>query len=120
LRISFTLPWQLQKRGEVPYQDDEHQGNENRFGAILRRRRRVSLVLSGIVVAGYAGLILLMAFASDRLGAPLTPGCAVTVGIFWGFVYALVALAAMGVYVWWRTANGEAEAGQGMGPGADE
>ena len=69
----------------------------------IRKRQRFGFALAGLVTAGYAALILLIAFLPEILARPVAPGRALTNGLLWGIVYSLSTIVVMGVYVRHRT-----------------
>jgi len=74
----------------------------------IRKRQRFGFVLVGLVTAGYAALVLLIAFLPDVLARPVGPGRALTHGLLWGMVFAVSTIVAMGLYVRHRTGSGDA------------
>jgi uncharacterized membrane protein (DUF485 family) len=76
-----------------------------KFLELERKRSRFSWGLSAAMLVIYYGYILLVGFAPDVLGRPLSPGSATTVGMPIGVGVILAAVLLTGVYVW--RANGE-------------
>jgi len=74
-----------------------------RLRRLVRQRQRLQLLLALILICGYLGLILAMAFAPSLLAVTTRPGGNITGGLYWSFLYSLVTLLIMGIYVWWRT-----------------
>jgi uncharacterized membrane protein (DUF485 family) len=72
------------------------------LSAIARKRWRVSLALTGIMLVIYFGFIALIAFAKDSLGTLLVPG--LSVGILLGALVIAAAWLLTWRYVRW--ANG--------------
>jgi uncharacterized membrane protein (DUF485 family) len=77
------------------------------FHALVARRSRFAWVLSALMAAIYFGFILLVAFAPDVLGAPISEGVT-TVGIPLGIGVILAAFVLTGIYV--HRANSEFDA----------
>ena len=70
----------------------------------IRNRRRFGVILAGIVTAAYAVIVLLIAFLPDVLARPVAAGRALTHGLLWSIAFALLSVAAMGLFVRHRTA----------------
>jgi uncharacterized membrane protein (DUF485 family) len=62
-------------------------------------RRRVTGILTGIMMILYFGFILLVAFDKPLMSSQLVPG--LSVGILLGVLVILSAWVLVGVYVWW-------------------
>lgn len=75
------------------------------FRELVEKRQRFATILSLIVLVIYVGFILLIAFAPNWLGTPVSPGSSVTRGIPIGVGVILISFILTGVYVW--RANGE-------------
>ncbi len=73
-----------------------------RFHDLVERRSRFAWLLTAIMVGTYFGFILAVAFVPAWLALPLAGG-PMTVGMGFGLVVALVAVALTGLYV--RRAN---------------
>jgi len=71
----------------------------------IRKRQRFGFVLAGLISGGYALLILLIAFMPELLARPVVPGRVLTHALSWSFLFALLTVAAMGLFVRHRTAN---------------
>lgn len=69
----------------------------------IRRRQRFGFALAGLVSAGFSVIVLLMAFWPVVLSRPVIAGHAMTHGLFWGLLFALLTIVAMGLYVRHRT-----------------
>ncbi|EXU77379.1 MULTISPECIES: DUF485 domain-containing protein [Erwinia] len=76
-----------------------------RFKELVRKRQNFATLLSVIMLILYVGFILLIAFAPDWLGTPLSAGSHVTRGIPIGVGLIVVSFLLTGIYVW--RANGE-------------
>ena len=75
------------------------------FRQLVRKRQRFATLLSLIMLVLYIGFILLIAFAPDWLGTPLSAGTHVTRGIPIGIGLIVISFLLTGLYVW--RANGE-------------
>ncbi|WP_271299983.1 DUF485 domain-containing protein [Sphingomonas sp. CV7422] len=69
-----------------------------RYIALVRRRRRFTWGLTGVMLAAYLGFILLIAFDKALLARPIGQGVT-SVGIVVGFGVILLAIALTGLYV---------------------
>ena len=76
-----------------------------RFSELARKRRRLSLTLTALVLACYYALMMLVAFAPDTLHKPLAEGGTLTVGIPIGAVIIIGSWLLTGWFV--ARANGE-------------
>ena len=71
-----------------------------KYAELVRRRSRLALLLSVIVLAIYYGFILVIAFAPKLLGMPISDGSVATVGFPIGVGVILSAIALTGIYVY--------------------
>ncbi len=69
------------------------------FEHFARARRRLSLLLSSVMLAIYFGFILSVAFAKRFMGSTLVPG--LSWGILLGALVIAAAFALTGIYVRW-------------------
>lgn len=76
-----------------------------KFAVLVSRRRNLAFALSGIVLAGYFGLVLTLAFNPSWLAAPLWTGSATTVGVPLVAGLFILSWILMGIYV--RRANND-------------
>jgi uncharacterized membrane protein (DUF485 family) len=67
--------------------------------ALARRRWRIALTLTGLMLVTYFGFVLLVAYDKPLLGELVVPG--LSVGILLGALVILVAWALTGFYVRW-------------------
>jgi len=72
---------------------------DDKLAALARRRWRVALVLTTVMLVTYFGFILSVAYARERLGQLIVPG--LSVGIAAGAAVILVAFVLTGLYVRW-------------------
>lgn len=70
------------------------------FQALERRRSRFAWTLSGLILVGYFGLVLLIAFAPQLLAVPLGPDTVITRALPLGAGVMVLALACTAVFVW--------------------
>ncbi|PZP40655.1 MAG: hypothetical protein DI585_00050 [Pseudomonas fluorescens] len=66
---------------------------------LVTRRRRISIVMSLIMLVAYVAFILLIAFDPKLLGTPIAEGSPITLGIPLGLGLILLAMALTGIYV---------------------
>ena len=78
--------------------------SDPRYQRLVRRRGRLSWLLTALMLAAYLGFILLVAFAKPLLARPIAGG-ATTLGIPLGLGVIAVAIVLTGFYV--RRANAE-------------
>jgi len=71
-----------------------------RYHALARERSLLGGILSAIVLIFFGGFILMMGFARDFLGTPLSEHSAISIGFPIGFAVALVGMICSGFYVW--------------------
>lgn len=76
-----------------------------RFKELVQKREKFAWLLSLIMLVLYYGFILLIAFAPEWLGTPLSEGSSVTRGIPLGIGLIIVSFVLTGIYVY--RANGE-------------
>jgi uncharacterized membrane protein (DUF485 family) len=72
---------------------------DDKLAALARRRWRVALVLTSVMLVTYFGFILSVAYARERLGQLIVPG--LSVGIAAGAAVIMVAFVLTGLYVRW-------------------
>ncbi|AFJ48686.1 DUF485 domain-containing protein [Shimwellia blattae] len=75
------------------------------FRELVAKRQGFACILSLIVLVIYIGFILLISFAPEWLGTPISPGSSVTRGIPLGVGIIIISFILTGIYVW--RANGE-------------
>lgn len=78
-----------------------------KFKELTRKRGRLAVVLSLIVLGGYYALMMAVAFAPDVLRQPLAEGSMISVGFPISAVVIIVSWLLTGVYSYF--ANGEFE-----------
>ena len=78
------------------------------FKQLVAKRERFAWLLSAIMLGLYVTFILLIAFAPQLLGTPISAGSVTTWGIPMGVGLILSAFILTGIYV--RRANGEFDA----------
>lgn len=66
---------------------------------LVRRRRKLSLQLSAVMLVAYVGFILLIAFNPALLGTPIATGSPITLGIPLGLGLIILAMVITGIYV---------------------
>jgi uncharacterized membrane protein (DUF485 family) len=81
-------------------QDDEHR-------KVIARRWRIGAALTGVMMAGYFGFILLVAFAKPLAGTLLADG-RVSVGIVIGACVIVLAPVRTAIYVRWANRHYDA------------
>lgn len=69
------------------------------YQQLVHRRRRLSLLLSLVMLVTYVGFILLIAFKPGLLGTPIAEGSPITFGIPLGIGLILLAMVITGIYV---------------------
>lgn len=69
-----------------------------KFQLLVKRRGRLALVLSTIVLVGYYAFMMVVAFAPNLLSAPLGEGATLTVGVPVGAAIIVVSWLLTGVY----------------------
>jgi uncharacterized membrane protein (DUF485 family) len=69
------------------------------YQQLVKTRRRLSVVLSLVMLASYVSFILLIAFKPTLLGTPIAAGSPITIGIPLGLGLILLAMVLTGVYV---------------------
>jgi uncharacterized membrane protein (DUF485 family) len=73
------------------------------FEAIARRRWRLALSLTAVMIATYFGFILLVAYEKPMLGTLVVPG--LSWGILLGALVIVVAWLITGIYVRWANVH---------------
>jgi uncharacterized membrane protein (DUF485 family) len=81
--------------------------NNPKFHELVRKRSRLALILSVIVLAAYYGFMMVVAFAPHLLHAPLTQGASLTIGVPVGAGIIVVSWLLTGLYSYF--ANGAFE-----------
>lgn len=76
-----------------------------KFKALELRRGRFAAILSAIVLVGYYGFMMIVAFAPSILHKPMSEGSVMTVGFPVGVAIIVISWLLTGLYVW--RANGE-------------
>jgi uncharacterized membrane protein (DUF485 family) len=74
--------------------------NEQSLRALAARRFRLAIILTAVMMAGYFGFILLIAFNKPLMGKLLADG-QVSLGILLGAAVILLAPILTGIYVRW-------------------
>jgi uncharacterized membrane protein (DUF485 family) len=69
------------------------------YQELVRRRSSLGWMLSAIMLVIYFGFILLVAFAKDFLGTPISEGSVTTIGIPIGLFVIVSAFVLTGIYV---------------------
>jgi len=69
-----------------------------KFQVLVKRRGRLALLLSAVVLVAYYSFMMVVAFAPDLLRAPLGEGDALTVGVPVGVAIIVVSWLLTGVY----------------------
>ncbi|RYG59664.1 MAG: DUF485 domain-containing protein [Alphaproteobacteria bacterium] len=69
------------------------------YHELVRRRQKLSILLSLIMLVSYVGFILLIAFKPTLLGTPIAEGSPITLGIPIGLGLILLAMGITGIYV---------------------
>ncbi|MHA6723468.1 DUF485 domain-containing protein [Sphingomonas sp. RS2018] len=77
----------------------ERLGDDPRYRRLVRRRGRLGVTLTAIVMVAYLGFILLVAFDKTLLGRSLSGG-ATTLGIPIGLGVIAIAILSTGFYVY--------------------
>lgn len=78
-----------------------------KFHRLVKRRGRLALSLSVIVLGAYYALMMVVAFAPDLLRAPVAEGSVISIGLPVSAVVIVVSWLLTGVYSYF--ANGEFE-----------
>jgi uncharacterized membrane protein (DUF485 family) len=83
-------------------QDDVLQKIKNnpKYHELVKKRQRLGWTLAILMLAIYYGFILLVAYAKDFLGTPVSEGAVMTIGIPIGIGVILCAFVLTGIYVW--------------------
>ena len=69
------------------------------FIALVKKRRKFSLILTAIILGVYFGFILTIAYAPSIFGTPLFEGSVTTLGIPVGVGVIFIAFILTGIYV---------------------
>lgn len=69
------------------------------YAELVHRRRRLSVLLSLVMLVAYVGFILLIAFKPALLGTPIAAGNPITLGIPLGLGLIILAMVITGIYV---------------------
>lgn len=86
----------------------ERLADVSRYRRLVRRRGRLGVALTGIMLVAYLGYVLLVAFDKSLLARPLAGG-ATSVGIPIGLGVILLAIALTGFYVYRANREFDAE-----------
>ncbi len=86
----------------------ERLAEDPRYRRLVRRRGRLGLVLTAIMLVAYLGFVLLVAFDKPLLARSLTGG-ATSLGIPLGLGVILLAIALTGLYVYRANREFDAE-----------
>jgi len=81
---------------------------DDAFQALVKQRRRFSLILTGIILLVYFSFILTLAYAPCVFATPLYKGGVTSIGIPVGIGIIIIAFALTGIYV--RKANTDFDA----------
>ena len=73
--------------------------NNPHYTELVHRRRRLSVLLSLVMLVSYVGFILLIAFKPSLLGTPVAEGSPITLGIPLGLGLIVLAMVITGIYV---------------------
>jgi uncharacterized membrane protein (DUF485 family) len=77
--------------------------HDQELRVIVRRRWRIALALTAVMLVVYFGFVLLTALAKELMGRQIVPG--LSVGILLGAGVIVAAFALTGVYVRWANAH---------------
>lgn len=72
-----------------------------KFVAMVQGRRRVTRVLSWLVLSVFAVYTLSMIYTPELLGRPIMAGSAVTIGVAFSFFFIVFGVVLSGYYTWW-------------------
>ena len=86
----------------------EHMRSNPKFQSLVRTRGRFAGILSAIVLAGFYGFVMLVAFKPALLGTPVREGAALTIGVAMGLTIFVSFWLLTALYV--RRANTEFDA----------
>jgi uncharacterized membrane protein (DUF485 family) len=78
---------------------EQVKGNQ-KFYQLVVSRSRLAWGLSSIIFVVYFSFILLIAFAPDFLGRPISEGSFITIGIPVGVLIIVLSFVLTGIYVW--------------------
>ena len=73
------------------------------FNALIRKRLRVCLALSIIMVGFYSSFYLCMAYLPGFMATPVSSTSGITIGLCYGIASMLLAAVLSGCYAWWST-----------------
>lgn len=73
--------------------------NDPAYQRLVATRKRLSVLLSGVMLVAYVAFILAIAFKPAALGTPIAVGSPITVGLPIGIGLILLAFGLTGVYV---------------------
>jgi len=73
------------------------------FNALIRKRLRVCIALSAIMVGFYSSFYLCMAYLPGFMASRISDASVVTVGLIYGIASMLLAVVLSGYYAWWST-----------------
>ncbi len=73
------------------------------FKALIRKRLRMCLALSIIMVGFYSSFYLCMAWLPGFMASRISDASVVTVGLCYGIASMLLAVVLSGYYAWWST-----------------
>lgn len=69
-----------------------------KFQTLVKRRGRLALILSALVLVAYYSFMMIVAFAPNLLHTPLSEGSALTIGVPVGAAIIVVSWLLTGVY----------------------
>ncbi len=75
--------------------------------SVARKRWRVGIALTGVMVVVYFGFVALVAYGKSLMSTLLVPG--LSLGIVLGALTIVTAIALTGVYVWWANTRYDGE-----------
>ena len=73
------------------------------FRVLMRKRLRVCVTLSVIMVGFYSSFYLCMAYLPAFMATPVTSNGVVTIGLCYGIASMWLAAILSGYYAWWST-----------------
>lgn len=73
------------------------------FRQLIRKRLRVCLVLSAIMIIYYTAFYLCMAFLPGFMAATFSDSSVISIGIYFGISSMLLAVILSGYYTWWSS-----------------
>ena len=77
----------------------DHIGNNVKFQDLVRQRSKLSWTLAALILIVYYSFILVIAFAPQLLGVPISDGATATWGIIIGLGVILFTFVITGIYV---------------------